>query len=207
MGILPVTIFGRAVPILAVRYGTACPNTGYEAENEGEPVPNAPYENLLFNYVTMMEKATFGGGCFWGVEAAFRKVKGVVSTSVGYMGGHFPNPCYLDVLSRITGHAEVAQVEYDPEKVSYEQLLDVFWSIHDPTTLNRQGPDRGEQYRSVIFFHNQEQEVLARLSKQKLQVSGKFDKDIVTEIKPASDYYLADDYHQHYFEKKQRSLT
>ncbi|NEQ17670.1 MAG: peptide-methionine (S)-S-oxide reductase MsrA, partial [Moorea sp. SIO3E2] len=98
-----------------------------------------------------MEKATFGGGCFWGVEAAFRKVKGVVSTSVGYMGGHFPNPCYLDVLSRITGHAEVAQVEYDPEKVSYEQLLDVFWSIHDPTTLNRQGPDRGEQYRSVIF--------------------------------------------------------
>ena len=155
----------------------------------------------------MMEKAAFGGGCFWGVEAAFRKVKGVVSTSVGYMGGHFPNPCYLDVLSRITGHAEVAQVEYDPEKVSYEQLLDVFWSIHDPTTLNRQGPDRGEQYRSVIFFHNQEQEVLARLSKQKLQVSGKFDKDIVTEIKPASDYYLADDYHQQYFEKKQKSLT
>ncbi|NEQ17410.1 MAG: peptide-methionine (S)-S-oxide reductase MsrA, partial [Moorea sp. SIO3E2] len=96
--------------------------------------------------------------------------------------------------------------EYDPEKVSYEQLLDVFWSIHDPTTLNRQGPDRGEQYRSVIFFHNQEQEVLARLSKQKLQVSGKFDKDIVTEIKPASDYYLADDYHQQYFEKKQKSL-
>ncbi|NEO67045.1 MAG: peptide-methionine (S)-S-oxide reductase MsrA, partial [Moorea sp. SIO4G2] len=94
-----------------------------------------------------------------------------------------------------------------PEKVSYEQLLEVFWSIHDPTTLNRQGPDRGEQYRSVIFFHNQEQEVLARLSKQKLQVSGKFDKDIVTEIKPASDYYLADDYHQQYFEKKQRSLT
>ena len=207
MGILPVTIFGRAVPILAVRYGTTCLNTGYEAENEGEPVPNAPYENLLFNYVKKMEKATFGGGCFWGVEAAFRKVKGVVSTSVGYMGGHFPNPCYLDVLSRITGHAEVAQVEYDPEKVSYEQLLDLFWSIHDPTTLNRQGPDRGEQYRSVIFFHNQEQEVLARLSKQKLQVSGKFDKDIVTEIKPASDYYLADEYHQQYFEKKQRSLT
>jgi peptide-methionine (S)-S-oxide reductase len=153
-----------------------------------------------------MELATFGAGCFWGVEAAFRKLKGVTSTSVGYMGGHFPNPSYLDVLSRITGHAEVAQVEYDPSKVSYEELLDVFWNIHDPTSLNRQGPDRGEQYRSVIFFHNPQQEEAAKRSKEKLQMSGRFDKDIVTQIKPAKEYYLATEDHQQYFEKKaQRS--
>ena len=151
-----------------------------------------------------MEKATFGAGCFWGVEAAFRKVEGVVSTSVGYMGGDFPNPCYLDVLSRITGHAEVVQVEYDPQKVSYEDLLTVFWNIHDPTTLNRQGPDRGEQYRSAIFFHNAEQEKAAKQSKEKLQMSGRFDKDIVTEITPAREYYLAAEEHQQYFEKKGR---
>jgi len=151
-----------------------------------------------------MELATFGAGCFWGVEAAFQKVKGVTSTSVGYMGGHFPNPSYLDVLSRITGHAEVAQVEYDPSKVSYEELLDVFWNIHDPTSLNRQGPDRGEQYRSVIFFHNPQQEEAAKRSKEKLQMSGRFDKDIVTQIKPAKEYYLATEEHQQYFEKKER---
>ena len=151
-----------------------------------------------------MEKATFGAGCFWGPEAAFRKVEGVVSTSVGYMGGHFPNPCYLDVLSRITGHAEVVQVEYDPQKVSYDDLLVVFWDIHDPTTLNRQGPDRGEQYRSVIFFHNREQEEAAKRSKEKLQMFGRFDQDIVTEITPAGEYYLATQEHQQYFEKKAR---
>ncbi|MEP0886083.1 peptide-methionine (S)-S-oxide reductase MsrA [Trichocoleus sp. ST-U3] len=151
-----------------------------------------------------MELATFGAGCFWGVEATFQKVKGVTSTSVGYMGGHFPNPSYLDVLSRITGHAEVAQVEYDPSKVSYEELLDVFWKIHDPTSLNRQGADRGEQYRSVIFFHNSQQEEVAKRSKEKLQLSGRFDKDIVTEIKPAKEYYLATEEHQQYFEKKRQ---
>lgn len=154
-----------------------------------------------------MELATFGAGCFWGVEAAFRKVKGVTSTSVGYMGGHFPNPSYLDVLSRITGHAEVAQVEYDPSQVSYEELLDVFWNIHDPTSLNRQGPDRGEQYRSVIFFHNSQQEEVAKRSKQKLQISGRFDKDIVTQIQPAKEYYLATEEHQQYFEKKGRQAS
>jgi peptide-methionine (S)-S-oxide reductase len=151
-----------------------------------------------------MELATFGAGCFWGVEAAFRKVKGVTSTSVGYMGGHFPNPSYLDVLSRITGHAEVAQVEYDPSQVSYEELLDVFWNIHDPTSLNRQGPDRGEQYRSVIFFHNPQQEEAAKRSMELLQMSGRFDKDIVTQIKPAKEYYLATVEHQQYFEKKEQ---
>jgi peptide-methionine (S)-S-oxide reductase len=157
--------------------------------------------------MTPMELATFGAGCFWGVEAAFRKVKGVTSTSVGYMGGHFPNPSYLDVLSRITGHAEVAFVEYDPSKVSYQELLDVFWNIHDPTSLNRQGPDRGEQYRSVIFFHNPQQEEAAKRSKEKLQMSGRFDKDLVTQIQPATEYYLATVEHQQYFEKKGRQAT
>jgi peptide-methionine (S)-S-oxide reductase len=151
-------------------------------------------------------KATFGAGCFWNVEDAFRKIKGIISTSVGYMGGHFPNPSYLDVLSRITGHAEVVQVEYEPTQVSYEELLEVFWSIHDPTQLNRQGPDRGEQYRSVIFYHNNEQERLARQSKQQLQQSGRYSKAIVTQIENASAYYLADESHQQYLENKKRKL-
>ncbi|MGJ3244996.1 MAG: peptide-methionine (S)-S-oxide reductase MsrA [Elainellaceae cyanobacterium] len=150
------------------------------------------------------EIATFGAGCFWGIEAAFRRVPGVVSTSVGYMGGHFPNPSYLDVCARITGHAEVTQVEYDVNRVSYDDLLNVFWDIHDPTSVNRQGPDRGDQYRSVIFYHTPDQEQAARQSKRKLQISGNCDRDIVTEIKPASDYYRADDYHQQYYDKKKR---
>ena len=154
-----------------------------------------------------MEKATFGAGCFWGVEAKFSQVKGVISTSVGYMGGDFPNPSYLDVLSRITGHAEVAQIEYNPELISYEDLLAIFWQIHDPTSLNRQGADRGEQYRSVIFFHTPEQEKIAIKSKQDLQNSGQDNKSIVTEIKPAKEYYLADEYHQQYLAKKQKSQS
>jgi peptide-methionine (S)-S-oxide reductase len=148
-----------------------------------------------------MEKATFGAGCFWGVEAAFRKVEGVVSTTVGYAGGSFKDPTYKDVCSGKTGHAEVVQVEYDPSKVSYEELLRVFWNIHDPTTLNRQGPDIGTQYRSAVFFHNPEQEATATASKQKLQSSGRYQKSIVTEITPASEFYRAEDYHQQYFEK------
>ena len=154
-----------------------------------------------------MDKATFGAGCFWGVEAAFRKIKGVSATSVGYMGGHFANPCYLDVCARITGHAEVVQVEYDRTQVRYEELLDLFWQIHDPTSLNRQGPDRGEQYRSVIFYHTPEQAQAAKRSKQQLQNSGRYDKAIVTEIKPASDYWLAAEEHQQYFEKRQRQKS
>jgi peptide-methionine (S)-S-oxide reductase len=149
-----------------------------------------------------MEIVTFGAGCFWGVEAAFRRIAGVIQTSVGYMGGHFPNPCYLDVCARITGHAEVVQIHYDPTQVSYDDLLTMFWQIHDPTSLNRQGPDRGEQYRSVIFWHTPEQERLARRSLHRLQASGNYDKPIVTELRPASDYYLADESHQQYFEKK-----
>lgn len=150
----------------------------------------------------MIEIATFGAGCFWGVEAAFRRDLGVISTSVGYMGGHFKNPCYLDVLSRITGHAEVCQVEYESKQVSYEQLLDVFWQIHDPSSLNRQGADRGEQYRSVIFYHTSVQAEIAIRSKTELERSGRYDKALVTEIQPASAYWLATNEHQQYFEKQ-----
>jgi peptide-methionine (S)-S-oxide reductase len=148
-----------------------------------------------------MEKATFGAGCFWGIEAAIRKIEGVASTTVGYAGGSFKDPTYEDVCSGKTGHAEVVQVEYDPSKVSYEELLRVFWNIHDPTTLNRQGPDIGTQYRSAVFFHNPEQEAAAIASKQKLQSSDRYQKSIVTEITPASEFYRAEDYHQQYFEK------
>jgi peptide-methionine (S)-S-oxide reductase len=147
-----------------------------------------------------MEKATFGAGCFWGVEAAFRQVKGVVSTAVGYSGGHFPNPTYKDVCSGKTGHAEVVQVEYEPAQVTYDDLLKVFWENHDPTTLNRQGPDVGAQYRSAIFFHTPEQESAAKASKEKMQAGYK--KKIVTEITPASEFYRAEDYHQQYLEKR-----
>ncbi|MEO1093736.1 MAG: peptide-methionine (S)-S-oxide reductase MsrA [Cyanobacteria bacterium J06638_28] len=148
------------------------------------------------------ELATFGAGCFWGIEAAFRKLAGIRHTSVGYMGGHFENPCYLDVLSRITGHAEVAQVAYDSTQISYEALLEVFWEIHDPTSLNRQGADRGEQYRSVIFYHTPEQEAIAQRSKLRLEASGRYEKAIVTQIEPASPYWLATEEHQQYFEKQ-----
>ena len=153
-----------------------------------------------------MERATFGAGCFWGVEEKFRQRRGVVSTSVGYMGGHFERPCYLDVLSRITGHAEVAQLDYDPAIVTYVELLDLFWQIHDPTSLNRQGADRGEQYRSVIFYHTPQQQIAAAQSKQRLDASGKFERPIVTQIQPASDYWLADEDHQQYLAKKRQSV-
>ena len=151
-----------------------------------------------------MEQATFGAGCFWGVEAAFRKLPGVVSTSVGYMGGHFENPCYLDVCARITGHAEVVQIDYDPILIRYEDLLNTCWAIHDPTSLNRQGPDRGEQYRSVIFYHSPAQATAARKAKFDLEQSRRYEKPIVTAIEPASKYWLAEEYHQQYFEKKSR---
>lgn len=149
-----------------------------------------------------METATFGAGCFWGVEDKFRQQKGVVSSSVGYMGGHFPQPCYLDVLSRITGHAEVAQVEYDPTVIAYAALLDLFWIIHDPTSLNRQGADRGEQYRSVIFYHTLEQRLASEQSKQ--QVQSRYDQPIVTQIQPASAYWVAEESHQQYLAKRRQ---
>jgi peptide-methionine (S)-S-oxide reductase len=148
-----------------------------------------------------MEKATLAAGCFWGVEAAFRKVKGVVSTSVGYTGGSFKDPTYEDVCSGRTGHAEAVEVEYDPSRVSYDELLTVFWDNHDPTTLNRQGPDIGTQYRSAIYVHTPQQKAAAIASKENLQKSGRYKNPISTEITPASQFYRAEDYHQQYFEK------
>jgi len=149
-----------------------------------------------------METATFGAGCFWGVEATFRQVPGVVSTAVGYMGGTLASPSYQDVCTDKTGHAEVVQITYDPSKTSYRDLLKVFWQNHDPTTLNRQGPDVGTQYRSVIFYHTPEQEAVARASKEGLERAGAFKKPIVTEIVPASAYWRAEEYHQQYLEKR-----
>ena len=149
-----------------------------------------------------LETATFGDGCFWGVEAAFRQIKGVKSTVVGYSGGHLDHPTYEDVCTDATGHAESVQVNYDPAQVSYEQLLDVFWSNHNPTTPNRQGPDVGSQYRSVIFYHTPEQKAAAIASKEKLAHSGKFRSPIVTEIIPAATFWRAEEYHQQYLAKR-----
>jgi peptide-methionine (S)-S-oxide reductase len=149
-----------------------------------------------------MEKATFGAGCFWGVEAAFRQVKGVTSTAVGYMGGNLQNPTYQDVCTDRTGHAEVVQVEFDPAQVPYRELLRVFWENHDPTTLNRQGPDYGSQYRSAIFFHTPEQEAEAKASLDALSKSGRHKRPIVTEIAPAPQFWRAEEYHQQYLEKR-----
>jgi peptide-methionine (S)-S-oxide reductase len=149
-----------------------------------------------------MAQAIFAAGCFWGVEEAFRQLKGVTSTTVGYTGGTMKNPSYKDVCTGTTGHAEAVEVEFDPKQISYDQLLSVFWQSHDPTTLNRQGPDHGTQYRSAIFYEDAEQEAAARRSKAELEKSGVFKRPIVTEIKPASEFYRAEDYHQQYFEKR-----
>ena len=148
-------------------------------------------------------KATFAAGCFWGVEELFKKVNGVTSTMVGYTGGTFEKPTYDDVCSSTTGHAEAIHLEYDPAVVSYEELLSIFWNNHDPTTPNRQGPDVGEQYRSAVFYHTQEQADVAKKMKEKLQESAmkRFGGNIVTEIKPASVFYKAEEYHQRYLEK------
>ncbi len=147
-----------------------------------------------------METATFGAGCFWGVEATLRRIPGVVDAAVGFMGGAVPNPSYRDVCATETGHAEVVQLQFDPEEVSYDSLLDVFWQNHNPTTLNRQGPDIGSQYRSVIFTHSTEQERAARASRKRW--SGNFVRPIVTQIVPAMPFYRAEEYHQRYLEKR-----
>lgn len=149
-----------------------------------------------------VEKATFGAGCFWGVEATFRQMPGVWRTLVGYSGGHTANPTYKEVCADNTGHAEVVQVEYDPTKVNYDDLLQVFWENHNPTTLNSQGPDFGTQYRSAIFYHSDEQKRVAEKSKQDLSASGKWKNPIVTEIVAAKPFYEAEDYHQQYLEKR-----
>jgi peptide-methionine (S)-S-oxide reductase len=150
----------------------------------------------------MTETATFGAGCFWGVEAAFQQVPGVIETAVGYEGGDMPNPTYKDVCTDETGHAEVVQVTFDPEKVTYDQLLNVFWKIHDPTQVNRQGPDFGTQYRTAIFAHSPEQEAAAKKSREALDSSGKLKRPIATEIVPASTFYRAEEYHQKYLQKR-----
>lgn len=149
-----------------------------------------------------LETATFGAGCFWGVEETFRKIPGVTETAVGYEGGTSENPTYEDVCTDTTGHAEVVRVRFDPEKISFEDLLDIFWKCHNPTTPNQQGPDVGTQYRSVIFYHNDEQKHLSEKSKEMLAKHRVFKKTIVTQILPAQTFYQAEDYHQKYFEKQ-----
>ena len=149
-----------------------------------------------------MQKATFGAGCFWGVESELRQIPGVITTRVGYAGGKMKNPTYKDVCADKTGHAESVEVTFDSSKVSYEKLLDVFWNLHDPTQVNRQGPDFGSQYRSVIFYHSLDQEAAAKTSKEKLAKSGTYRLPIATEIVPAGDFWQAEDYHQQYLEKR-----
>jgi peptide-methionine (S)-S-oxide reductase len=148
-----------------------------------------------------LQKATFAAGCFWHVEESFRSVPGVVKTEVGYEGGNMEKPTYKDVCTDETGHAEVVEVTFDPVKVSYDVLLEVFWSIHDPTTVNRQGPDFGTQYRSAIFYHDNAQEAAAKASKEKLERSGRFKKPVVTHIIPAQKFWKAEEYHQQYLAK------
>jgi peptide-methionine (S)-S-oxide reductase len=150
----------------------------------------------------MQEIATFGAGCFWGIEAAFRRIPGVIDAIVGYSGGKTDNPTYKDVCTDTTGHAEVVQVTFDPEKLSYEKLLDAFWAMHDPTQVNRQGPDFGKQYRSAIFFHSSEQQAKALASKKALDASKKFRVPIATEITAAGPFWRAEEYHQRYLEKR-----
>ena len=150
----------------------------------------------------MSEKATFGAGCFWGVEEAFRQLPGVRKTTVGYSGGHTTEPTYRDVCSDTTGHAEVVQVEFDPSVISYEDLLNVFWQVHDPTQVNRQGPDVGSQYRSAVFVHSPEQEAAARAAVADLQASGRFHRPIATQVVPAAPFYPAEEYHQQYLAKR-----
>jgi len=192
--------------ILAAAVGTAstdgCAKKQVADMNSTPKQKTAPRAAEKTGRAGKYEKATFAAGCFWGVEASFRTVEGVVVTSVGYTGGQLDNPTYEDVCTDKTGHAEAVEVTYDPNIVSYQKLLDVFWRIHDPTTPNRQGPDVGTQYRSAIFFHTPQQQVLARASVQKIEQTGKFDKPIFTEIIPAPKFYKAEEYHQRYLEKQ-----
>ena len=156
---------------------------------------------MQLNSEDLKEHATFAAGCFWGVESAYQSVPGIFSTAVGYMGGDLENPTYEDVCYKNTNHAEVVHIKYDPDQVSYEQLLDIFWKIHNPTTLNRQGPDLGTQYRSAVFYHDDKQKQIALSSKKQQNSTDKFNGRIVTKITKASDFYRAEEYHQKYLEK------
>lgn len=159
-------------------------------------------EQQTFKSIQMKEgmgEATFGAGCFWCVEAIFQSLEGVDTVISGYSGGPTKNPTYKEICSGLTGHAEVARIVYDPKKISYDELLEVFWQTHDPTTLNRQGADQGTQYRSVIFYHDEEQKQLAEKYKKELDTSGAWDKPVVTEISPLTEFYPAEDYHQNYY--------
>jgi peptide-methionine (S)-S-oxide reductase len=188
--------------VLAV-YGALAASEAANPEAQGVPkqTPVAPAVKKDGGEAKM-EKATFGAGCFWGVEAAFRQVEGVKETAVGYMGGTLDNPTYEDVCTDKTGHVEVVEVTYDPAEVTYEELLKVFWTNHDPTQVNRQGPDHGTQYRTVIFYHTPEQKAAAERSKKALDESGKFRRPIATAIEPAQTFWRAEEYHQQYLEKR-----
>lgn len=195
-------ILGAATPILAIGViATIFFSSNWKEKTMASNVP-ATNTSGKVDAETKLETATFGAGCFWGVEAAFRQIKGVKSTAVGYLGGTMENPSYKDVCTGRTGHAEVVQVEFDPSQVTYEELLEVFWSNHNPTTLNRQGPDYGTQYRSAIFYHSPQQKTAAEATKEKHSASKRFRDPIVTEITPASEFYIAEDYHQQYLEKR-----
>lgn len=176
---------------------------GLDTRPADEPAKTPYGEQAAQGDEDMQESvALFGAGCFWGVEAAFRKMEGVTATAVGYAGGTKEEPTYREVCSDRTGHAEVVQVKFDPEKISYGKLLDAFWKLHDPTQVNRQGPDVGSQYRSVIFYHNEDQKQAAEESKKALEESGTYAKPIATHIEPAPEFYMAEEYHQQYLEKK-----
>jgi peptide-methionine (S)-S-oxide reductase len=200
MRVLLKTINSAMLLIAFSALASCSPSVGAEPRGIANQGPEAKTQSQKGE--KKMEKAMFGAGCFWGVEVAFRNTRGVTDTAVGYSGGYTENPSYREVCSDKTGHAEVVYVEYDPEQVSYDELLNVFWDSHDPTQLNRQGPDYGSQYRSVIFCYSPEQEQIAKRSKEKLQESGKYAKPIVTEISPAKTFWRAEEYHQRYLEKR-----
>jgi peptide-methionine (S)-S-oxide reductase len=193
--------------LLIAVFVSAIALAGYGCENKAEGArpsksSGAEVERAMEDMETGLERATFAAGCFWGVEAALRKVEGVVSTQVGYTGGKTEDPTYKEVCGDRTGHAEAVEITYDPDRVAYGDLLEVFWTIHDPTQHNRQGPDVGSQYRSAVFYHNEEQAEAARESKERLDKSGKFSRSIATEIVPAATFYRAEEYHQQYYEKR-----
>jgi peptide-methionine (S)-S-oxide reductase len=190
-------LFGGVVAVIL-----SVTSVWFASSNGEDPIKMKEVKAEIGEKPAVVEKATFGAGCFWGVEATFRQLPGVWRTKVGYSGGHTANPTYKEVCADNTGHAEVVQVEYDPTKVNYDQLLEIFWENHNPTTLNRQGPDVGTQYRSAIFYHSDEQRRTAEKSKQELSASGKWRNPVVTEIVQAKPFYEAEDYHQQYLEKR-----